>query len=243
MPITARRLSTRWLLLPILLLVFGLSAACDRDDPSGNAAAPVVPLYLAVGASDAVGTGARDPGVDGWVVQLHRRMPGGTRLANLAIGGLTMRQAVEQVLPVAVDLRPSVVTVWLAANDVASGVPLESYLADLDTLLATLAGETEARVYVANLPDLTLLPAFRARPPVELRAEVLRWNEAIAAVAHRNGAELVDIYGGWTELRDRRDYISRDGLHPSTTGHRRLAELFWQTIAASPPRPALAPGD
>lgn len=225
MPVPAHRR----LLVVLLATLAALILACAKDDaprPQEDTSL----LYVAIGASDSVGVGARDPATDGWVPQLHRKMPVGTRLANLGISGLRIHQAVEQVLPVAVDLQPNVITVWLAVNDLAAGVPLEAYHADLDTLLGALARDTRARVYIANVPDLTLLPAFRERPPQELRAEVLRWNDAIAASAAAHGAVLIDLYTGWQELRRRPDYISRDGFHPSTLGYRRLADLFWQAM-------------
>jgi lysophospholipase L1-like esterase len=216
------------LLLLLLAVTPAALTGCTSDETKQRPDAS--PLYVALGASDSVGTGARNPAADGWVAQLHAKMPAGTRLANLGIGGLQTHQALEQVLPVAVDLQPAVVTVWLAVTDFAAGVPLESYRADLDTLLSALARETASRIYVANIPDLTVLPAFRAQPPDLLRAELIRWNEAIAASVAANGAVLVDLFGGWAELRSRPDYISRDGLHPSTAGHRRIAELFWSAM-------------
>lgn len=212
-----------------LLAVVAFAVACTAETPAGRSE-DLTPLYVAIGASESVGAGARDPSLEGWVPQLHAKMPRGTRLANLGINGLRIQQAVEQTLPVAVDLRPTTVTVWLSVNDLAGGVPLESYRADLDLLLGTLRQETRARVYVANIPDLTLLPAFSPQPPAELRAEVERWNAAIAESAAANGATLVDLFTGWQELRQQRDYVSRDGLHPSTRGHRRLAEIFWSTM-------------
>lgn len=217
-------------LTPLLLLVLlALAAGCGPDRAASRDDAP--PLYVAIGASESVGTGARNPATEGWVAQLHAMMPAGARLANLGIGGISIQQAIDQELPVAVDLQPSVVTVWLAVNDLTNGVTLESYRADLDRLLGTLARDTRARVFIANLPDLTLLPAFKNEPPDALKAQVLSWNEVIAAVATTNGATLVDLYSGWSELRSRRtDYISRDGLHPSTAGHKRIAELFWQSM-------------
>ena len=224
------RFPARSFLLAVLLALLAvLISGCERQEQAATLQG-VRPLYVAIGASDSVGTGARDPAAEGWVVQLHQRMPAGTRLANLGINGLKLNQALEQVLPVAVDLNPTVVTVWLAVNDLAGGVPLEFYRADLDTLLGTLTRETRARVYVANVPNLTLLPAFSGQNQEALHAEVLRWNAAIAASAAANGAVLVDLYSGWAELRERRDFISRDGLHPSSRGHRRLAEIFWNTM-------------
>jgi lysophospholipase L1-like esterase len=127
-------------------------------------------------------------------------------------------------------LQPTVVTVWLGVNDFAANVPLDSYRADLDTLLGGLARGTRARVYVADLPDLTLLPAFKDRDPVALGELVTEWNAAIAATVQANGGTLVDLYDGWSELRQHPEYVSRDGFHPSTRGYRRLAELFWTAM-------------
>src|SRR5207253_6993234 len=36
-------------------------------------------------------------------------------------------------------------------------------------------------------------------------------------------AILVDLYQQWHELRDHPEYISEDGLHPSTLGYTRIA--------------------
>lgn len=219
------------LLFAALFAVAGYAAAaCAETEPPADAVGQP-PLYVAIGASDSVGTGARDPAREGWVPQLHARMPAGTRLVNLGIGGLKLDEALAQSLPVAVDLQPSVVTVWLAVNDFAGNVSLAAYQAGLDTLLGTLRRETQARVYVANMPDLTLLPAFAGRDPETLRVQVQQWNDAIAASAVANNAVLVDLFGGWQELREqRRGYISQDGLHPTTRGYRRLAEIFWSAM-------------
>jgi acyl-CoA thioesterase-1 len=221
--------SLRLAFVALLALAAVVALACGEEERAADVRG-VAPVYVAIGASESVGTGARNPTTDGWVPQLHQKMPAGTKLANLGIGGLKTRQAVEQVLPVTVDLQPTVVTVWLAVNDLTGGVPLDAYRVDLDALLGGLRRDTRARVYVANIPDLTALPAFAGRDPAPLRREVQRWNAEIAASADANGAVLVDLFTGWQELRDRPEYVSRDGLHPSTSGHRRLAELYWAAM-------------
>ena len=215
-----------------LLLAFLAVMALACTDESVRPEEKTAPLYVAIGASDSVGTGARSPAAEGWVTLLYQKMPAGTRLANLGINGLQLRQALDQALPVTLDLQPTIVTVWLAVNDYAAGVPLVTYHDDLDTLLDALAQGTRARVYVANLPDLTLLPIFRDRPPDALRADVEQWNAAIAEAAAVHGATLVDLFAGWAELSDHPEYISRDGLHPSSRGHRRLAEIFWEAVGS-----------
>ena len=42
---------------------------------------------------------------------------------------------------------------------------------------------------------------------------------------------LVDLYGEWP-VADRPDYIGPDGLHPTTSGYRALADVFASTLRA-----------
>ena len=190
-------------------------------------------VYVAIGASDAVGVGAVDPARESWVAVLHQQMPPDTRLVNLGISGSLLRDALTQQLPVALDAAPDVVTVWLAINDFNARVPLEEYRAGLDEMLGALTSQTSARVLVANVPNLVAVPLYDSVPRDVLRAEVARWNAAIAAAAERHGATLVDLYELGPELARRPELVGSDGFHPSTEGHRRLAEVMWVAIEAN----------
>jgi phospholipase/lecithinase/hemolysin len=112
-------------------------------------------------------------------------------------------------------------------------VPLEDYSAQLDTLLAALSTQTTAHVLVANVPNLMAVPLYDQVPRDLLRNELTRWNAVIAAAAQRHGATLVDLYELGPELARRPDLVGADGFHPSTEGHRRLAEVMWSTITAN----------
>jgi acyl-CoA thioesterase I len=183
--------------------------------------------YVAIGASDTVGVGAPNPSTQGWVPTFASFLGSETQTMNLGVSGSLVRQALTEQLPTAVAADPDLVTVWLAVNDLNARVPLEAYAADLDALLSTLRAQTRARILVGNIPDLALVAMYADVDPALLRAEVDRWNQAIAAVAARNGATLVDLYANWRELADHPEYISGDGFHPSAEGHARLAELFY----------------
>jgi lysophospholipase L1-like esterase len=198
-------------------------------------AAPPRPVtYVAIGASDAVGIGARDPDTEGWVPRFGARLGDGTRVVNLGVSGSTLAQALDEQLGPAVDARPDVVTVWLAVNDFAARVPLERYVSDLDRLLTQLQ-PTGARVLVGNVPDLGRLPAFGGRDASRLRAEVDAWNQAIAATAGRHGAHVVDLHAGWQELAEHPEYVAQDGFHPSSEGYARLADLFAESLSSARP--------
>ena len=196
--------------------------------------------YVAIGASDAVGVGADDPASESWPAVLDSMLPRGSKLVNLGVPGATLVRALDVELPVALDALSGhprghardrdVVTVWLAVDDQRAGVSLPSYAASLHTLLHALRARTGATVLVGNLPDLAAIPSFRAQGPA-LAATVAAWNSAIAAVARRDGATLVDLCAGWRELAAHPEYVGADGLHPTAAGYRRLAQIFYQRLA------------
>jgi acyl-CoA thioesterase I len=234
----------------LLALLLALAAcapgAVSTTHPSGQGtAAPHALTYIAIGASDAFGIGTDDPDRQAWPTLVARRLGPGTHLINLAVPGATTALALQNELPVALDAHPDVVTVWLAVNDFADGVPLADYRAQLGTLLRGLRrGLPDARIVVGNMPDLTVLPHFFGEDPAKLRGHVQAWNAAIATDCTAAGVTLVDLYAEWSELADHPEYISGDGFHPSAIGAERLADLFSVALdlaAVSSPTPGGTP--
>jgi lysophospholipase L1-like esterase len=207
----------------VLMLSLVTSACAVHAQP----ARPVT--YVAIGASDAVGVGAAKPETEGWVPQFGARLGSNVRVVNLGVSGSTLGQALQEQLAAAIDAHPDVVTVWLAVNDLNAHVPLESYAADLDTLLGELEA-TQARVLVGNVPDLRGLAAYRGIDPAPLVAEVDQWNAVIADGVERHGATLVDLHAHWREVLDHPEYLSADGFHPSTAGYQALADAFAEAL-------------
>lgn len=217
---------------PLVLVLTLAALTLTACGPQTGRAEARPPTYVAIGASDAVGVGARDPERDSYVTRLAERLPPGSKVANLGVSGSRLDQALEQQLPVAEGMHPDLVTVWLAVNDLNGRVPLERYAAELDALLAGFDG-SGATVLVGNVPDLALLPAYRAVDPSLLEAQVGAWNDAIASVVRRHGDVLVDLRALSREQAAHPEYVGPDGFHPSSEGHDRLAELFWQALQAN----------
>src|SRR5438067_3922241 len=211
----------------------GLAVALLTMACSARAQAPRPVTYVAIGASDAVGVGARDPETEGWVPRFGARLGSNVRVINLGVSGSTLGQALDEQVGPALDAQPDVVTVWLAVNDLNARVPLDQYAAQLDTLLTQLDG-THARVLVGNVPDLGRLAVYRGIDPAPLQAEVDRWNQVIADTAARHGATLVDLFSRWQEVADHPEYVSADGFHPSSEGYQALADVFAQAADARP---------
>src|SRR5579872_6576894 len=198
------------IILGALLVVGGVVATAYVA--SAQTARPLT--YVAIGASDAVGVGAGDPAKQGWVPRFAAQLGPNVHVVNLGVSGSTLSQALDEQVGPAVDAQPDVVTVWLAVNDLNARVPLDTYAADLDTLLTDLDA-THAQVLVGNVPDLSSLAAYRGIDPGPLRAEVDRWNAVIADTTARHGDVLVDLYSHWQEIAQHPEYLSADGFHPS----------------------------
>jgi lysophospholipase L1-like esterase len=205
----------------------------------------VVPsvIYVALGASDAVGVGANDPNMQGYVPLIIARLPPfpRTQALNLGISGITLHDALTQELPEATAAHPTLMTVWLGANDFRGCVPMDQYGADLETLLGQLQSQTRSHIFVANLPDMSRLPAFQNGAPEagtclqgdssdQIRVQVVAWNAVIDAVVARHGDVLVNLFT--SQLAAHPEYIAGDGFHPSTAGYAVLANLFWTQIQA-----------
>lgn len=189
--------------------------------------------YVALGASDAVGVGSNIPGSQGYVPLVAARLPKGSHLVDLGVSGIHLHEALTEELPLALSISPDLITVWLVANDFIGGVTYSDYMQDLNTLLAQLRSHTHAHIVMANLPDLTRLPAFAdltATQKTHMLSAIRQWNTGLAQQASRYGVTLVDLFSQGSQLTAHPEYISGDGFHPSPSGYVQLANLFWQAI-------------
>ena len=246
------------LLLVLLVLAGGCKDSDERSAPE-TTQAPKPPLvYAAVGASETVGTGADQPATQAWPRVLADTLGQGGRqvtFTSLGFGGATVADALASTVPKfeALQPPPNLVTVWLNANDiisefaVRSGATGSTYEQRLGDLVKRLRRGGATTVLVANTPALDRLPAYlgclqptgRCLLPAQLRrfvpqpdvvvAKVDAYNQAIARVAEREGAVLVDLHAASLKAREEgRDaaLVSADGFHPSTAGHAAVAETF-----------------
>lgn len=242
---TFRKIS---LWLPLVFLLFTLGA-CGGSAGIGSKAPAQKPVaftigpplargpitYVALGASDAVGVGSSLPGSQGYVPLIAKHLSRGSRLVNLGISGIRLHEALDQELPVALSTSPDLITIWLVTNDFVGGISYDHYMHDLNTLLAQLrTNNSQARIVMANLPDLTRLPAFKnqkASQKAHTLQEIKRWNAQIAREAAQYQVVLVDLYSHDSQLTAHPEYISSDGFHPSAQGYIQLANYFWQAAS------------
>jgi lysophospholipase L1-like esterase len=198
--------------------------------PSSTAAV----RYVAIGASDTVGVGATDPATGSWPARVAKLMPPGSAFVNVGVSGSIALQARTAQLPGALAQRPTVVSIWLAVNDMNATIEPASYASDLGAIVDALVSGTEAKIFVGNVPDVRPVPAYKDADKVALFGLINAYNAAIAAIAARYPGRVVavDLFTGSAPLVSTLT-VSGDGFHPSDAGYQLIADRFAEAMRSS----------
>ncbi|MGI9500506.1 MAG: SGNH/GDSL hydrolase family protein [Geminicoccaceae bacterium] len=216
-----------------LLLVLGafVMSGCSKPPPLGHEKL----VYHAIGSSDTLGVGAF-PLSNGYTFRIQDELKDQGR--NVALFQISIPAANTDIIADAVQTaadngsNAELATVWVGANDLINGVPVESFAAELEALLSSLQDDMEAYVIVANLPLLPDLPGFAEEPIPEVTHERVRqFNTVIEEKAAERQIPVIDLTGDAIDSHLVNDF---DGIHPDDDGHERMAKLFMNYI-----RPAL----
>ncbi|EHK87403.1 SGNH/GDSL hydrolase family protein [Saccharomonospora azurea] len=177
--------------------------------------------YVAIGDSFTEGLNDTlpDGSFRGWADRLAEILADGRddfRYANLAIRGKMLAEIMEEQLPVALDIRPDLVTVCAGGNDIiVPGADVDEVAAQFEQGIARLR-EAGIEVLIFTGPDTKRMSVMSI-----LRSKVGIYNAHLWAIADRHGAKVVDLWA-MNVLHDARAW-SDDRLHFTPEGHRRIA--------------------
>ena len=189
--------------------------------------------YVAIGASDTVGVGASDPTNGSWPARIAALLPRGSTFVNLGVSGSLALQAETAQLPGAIAQRPSLVSVWLAVNDLNATIDPASYSESLAKIVDALVQRTDATIFVGNVPDLRAVPAYASTDKAALLRGITAYNQTIAAIVAKSPSRtvLVDLFPGSADVVSNAT-VAADGFHPSDEGYRLIAERFATVMRA-----------
>jgi len=192
--------------------------------------------YVAVGDSFTEGLDDPDPdgqGYRGWADLVAARLSqerADFRYANLAVRGRLFHAIVDEQVPVALAMKPELVSFAGGGNDaLRRSFDPAVMLARFDEVVRTLRA-TGADVVLFRFADVTKrLPGRRMILP---RVEHL--NRAVGEVADKYGATLVDL---WADDEFANPLLwSVDRLHLAPAGHRRVAAHVLTRLGLEPPQ-------
>jgi lysophospholipase L1-like esterase len=189
----------------------------DRTDDAGAAAVTTeaTSTLLIMGSAASIGDQLDEPLQDSWPRVFYREaFPRATVLVNAAGRSSTVLDAQRDQLPLAQELRPDVVAIWLGQADLVIGTPVALFETELATLVQRVR-ETGARVLLANL---TAHGASAARTAA--------FNDAVADVARAQDATLVDLF----HTRISTLATVNDTFAPDVAGHRAIARAFTDAL-------------
>jgi len=195
--------------------------------------------YVALGDSYTIGTGLEDESQNFpslLAKQLTKETGIDVALVNLGVNGYTTADLIREELPVALTIRPELVSVLIGANDVVQGSTEASYRTRLAEIYNGLAGLglPADRVLAVSTPDFSALPgAAPFGTARDLRMRVDAFNRISESEATARGFHYADISTISREDSNGRDWLAADGLHPGPAQHRAIAAQLWMVLRSA----------
>jgi lysophospholipase L1-like esterase len=229
-----------------VLLTLLLAACSDRPHTLPRTPAGPPLTYVALGGGEVLGDGTGDPLREAWPQVLFRtKLPRSATFVNLASTGATVQDVLDRQVPLAVAIRPTLVTISVS-DDLFRDTPVATFEATLHEVLQQLRGAGAPRVLLANVGLYERRPGYRAcltiasiigtdctlSPPVPqpdaLGARTDALNASIARVAGSESVAVVDLHTA--ALADRA--AGREAGHyttaitPNAAGQLAIAGVF-----------------
>ncbi|MDM7830498.1 SGNH/GDSL hydrolase family protein [Cellulomonas edaphi] len=204
--------------------------------------APRWSRYVAIGDSFTEGLWDSPDGADqaqrGWAdvlaatLSARRVAAGETPLeyANLAIRGRRLRPILVDQVPLALEMKPDLVSLIGGGNDILRPT------ADVDRMARNLEAAV-VRLRDAGIDVLLGTGVDAADSPLvkATRARVGIFNAHVWSIARRHGAHVLDQWG-MRSLRDWRMWAD-DRIHLTTDGHARVAQAALVALGLTPDVP------
>lgn len=210
----------------------GGGGTLNVDERTARPSPPATPdgvTYVALGDSYTIGTSVEAE--DRWPNQLARALRPGINLeltANLGVNGYTTTDLIAEELPQLDSLDPEFVTLLIGVNDVVQRATLETYWANITSILDHLLARLPAnRILVVSMPDYTLTPEGATYgDPERQSGRIRRFNAILREESERRGLAFVDISPVSDRTPADATLVASDGLHPSSKQYAGWVELI-----------------
>lgn len=188
-------------------------------------------LYVSIGDSLTYGFGA-DKYEDGYTYQLARHLAKdqAMTLKDYSYPGFRTDDVIKQLDLIIAD-KPKIITVFIGVNDAHQLLETSDFKENYDYILYKLSTETEAKLYVINLPYLGAsniqLPPYNYYYSQKIRGH----NKVIKNLAKKYNISYIDLYSETgSKFKDSGQYYSKDSFHPSSAGYGIWARIIENAV-------------
>ncbi|CAN5885115.1 hypothetical protein BH11MYX4_BH11MYX4_03360 [soil metagenome] len=186
--------------------------------------------YLALGDSISQGVGSADIEAAAFPTRLAERWR--TRgckvdVKNVAASGNTTNDIIAAQLPELAPFKPTFISLQVGANDIATGVPIETYRTNLTTILDA-AKKSGARVITLSMNDWPRSPEG-PNYGTGLGDKRIAYDAVLIEETKAKGAEFIDLRLLYQQHADKKMW-AEDGLHPTVAAYDEMAAEIARVI-------------
>lgn len=189
--------------------------------------------YVAIGDSYTIGVGVAEE--DRWpnILTNHLKREGIKihLVANPAVSGYTVKDAIEMELAEVEKIRPDFVTVLIGANDNFGQKDTETYRQELRELLYKLQPmvTNPKNIVLITIPDYTKSPALRLYQKEDMSKLIQEYNKIIKEEGRKKDLTIADIFPMSQTMINDIDYVL-DGLHPSAQSYTKWEKIIFPVV-------------
>ena len=189
--------------------------------------------WLVLGDSLSQGVGVFGLGVGVFLALLAAKWRAEGRavaVRNVAVKRFTVEDIVRVELPAIETFAPTLITFQGGSNDVANGVPIATYRANVKTVLEA-AKKSGARVLVMPQNEWFRSPDGPSYGK-NLAAKRAAYDAALIEETKAAGAELLDLRRLFREQADKKMWNREDGVHPTAEAYAGWADELARILPA-----------
>ncbi len=224
-----------WLIILLVITGFGLWFWYSKMMPSTKqpSASSDEITYIALGDSYTIGNGVQTE--ERWpnVLTAHLKSSGQNirLIANPAVSGYKVSDALEKELPIVEQMKPDFVTVLIGANDNFGGKAPAFFQEELQEFLDQLQKtmKNPQQIVLITIPDYSKSPSASGYDTTGVTKSIQEYNRIIKSEAAKRDLKVADIFPLSQAMTDPIDFI-HDGLHPSAKSYARWEKVIYPVV-------------
>jgi lysophospholipase L1-like esterase len=202
-------------------------------NPAAASTSATTLVYAALGDSLTAGVGTTKY-EDSYPYLVAQKLAGSDQrvvVQDLGIPGERTKGLLADVVPLANNNQPNIITVLIGVNDIHNQVSTATFRQNYDAILTQIAKNSTAQIYTISIPfigaNTLMLPPYQWYFDSRTR----EFNAIIQDLSRQHQVTYIDIYTPTENLfKQAGPHYSADLFHPSAAGYQVWAKIIYDSI-------------